>query len=124
MWELRAGAAGQQRAEKESRELLEWEEGRGLRRPVPAGPGRGKNGVVTTVGASGRGETLSGLELRRGPPPSPGSEQVKKAEGGGGQEGPRDCRWRSHRDRCFRICFLMIPAMPEPRPAWKAGGQL
>lgn len=31
--------------------------------------------------------------------------------------------WRSHRDRCFKICFLMIPAMLQPRPAWNAGRQ-
>jgi hypothetical protein len=29
--------------------------------------------------------------------------------------------WRSHRDRCFKICFLMIPAMLQPGPAWNAG---
>lgn len=40
------------------------------------------------------------------------------------QEGTGDAGGaRSHQDRCFKSCFLMIPAMLQPRPAWNAGGR-
>lgn len=32
-----------------------------------------------------------------------GGRRAREGSGYGG--------WRSHRDRCFKICFLMIPAM-------------
>lgn len=59
------------------------------------------------------------LELNRGCPellaqrgPREVGELRKGTQGGA----------RSYRDRCFKICFLMIPAMLQPRPAWNAGG--
>lgn len=54
--------------------------------------------------------------LKRGRPAS--REEGRRDEDGPGTKLGR--RWRSHRDRCFRICLRARP--PEPRPARKAGG--
>lgn len=62
------------------------------------------------------------LELNRGCPEplaQRGSKKVGGLRKGPGTQGGA----RSHRDRCFKICFLMIPAMLQPRPAWNAGGR-
>lgn len=98
------------------------------RAPRPAGPGQGRRGVVTTVGASGSAWGTIRARVEGGPAREPSWGWREREEAGVGQEGPGTAglgrRWRSHRDRCFRICFLMIPAMPEPRPACKAGERL
>lgn len=64
---------------------------------------------------NGRGRVEPGL---------PGGARPARPEGGRkAREGTEYAGWRSHRDRCFRICFLMIPAMLQPRPPrrWERG---
>lgn len=85
-----------------------------------AGPGP-RESRVTRAGGGGAGEERSADNGRRR------SDRGRPAGRGLGEtgfrEGPGSAGCSSHRDRCFKICFLMIPAMPQRRPACRADRQ-